>query len=78
MKSFRQFSAVMATFYSGEWHIDYAAETAITTDENEAIKWGHVFSDAGMLALYVEYLSDGQTQIMIEENGHLVFCPALN
>ena len=71
----RSYAAVMATFYLGEWHIDMNTQTEYATDVAKVIQLGHEYSDAGMLALYIEHTAISAPRVMIEENGQLVPCP---
>ena len=72
----RFYAAVMATFYLGEWHIDMNTQTEYTTDVAKVLQLGHAYSDAGMLALYIERTAVSAPRVMIEGNRRLVPCPA--
>ena len=64
-----KYTASLATWYNGQWHLDPATETALM-DEQEAIAAGHAFTGIVMV-VYREYQNGIAGQAMIEHNGRL-------
>jgi len=65
-----KYTASMATWYAGSWHLDPATETS-RMDEQDAILAGHALVAMGAFVLYYQYVNGIRTATMIEENKKL-------
>lgn len=65
----KKYTASMATWYGGKWHLDPTTETA-QMDEMEAIAAGHNFTGLVMV-IYREYVNGVADRAMVEYNGRL-------
>lgn len=64
-----KYTASLAIWYDGQWHLDPATETP-QMDEHEAIIAGRGLGGAA-LVIYREYKNDIAGRAMIEFNGRL-------
>jgi hypothetical protein len=65
-----KYTASLATWYGGQWHLDPSTESA-PADEQTAISIGHKIAFPGGLVLYIEYKANKPGRKMIEYQGHL-------
>lgn len=64
-----KYTASIATWYNGKWHLDPTTETA-QMSEHEAIAVGRAMTNVGMV-IYKEYVSETAEHLLVECNGHL-------